>query len=131
MTQAADKRMRRQELAIAGLLTCATVELAAKHAGISLSTMNRLLADDGFQRAFRESKQAALQQAIARLTAISGQAVETLRDVMADPNAPASARVQASRVTLDMAIKSAEVEDLMARVQALEEALNKQSRGIA
>ena len=46
--------------------------------------------------------------------------METLRSVMQDAEAPASARVSAAKTVLETAIKAVELEDLEARIVALE-----------
>jgi len=46
--------------------------------------------------------------------------VETLRSVMQDKDAPASAKVSAAKAILETAIKAVELEDLEARIAALE-----------
>ncbi len=125
-----EKRDRRRELAVAALLECPTIHEAARASGVGLTTLYRWVREDAeFQSAYRAAKHAALQQAIGRLSAISGQAVETLRDVMADAEAQAGARVSAARAALDMAVKAAEVEELAARVAALEQLLTAQNTG--
>jgi hypothetical protein len=57
-----------------------------------------------------------------RLQSDATYAAKVLRDIAEDTEAPASARVSAARAILDSAIKAAEVEDLLPRLQALEEA---------
>ena len=50
----------------------------------------------------------------------TGEAVETLRSVMQDAEASASARVSAAKAILETAIKGIEIEDLEVRIAALE-----------
>jgi hypothetical protein len=61
-----------------------------------------------------------VQQAITQVQRATGEAVETLRSVMQDAEAPASARVSAAKAILETAIKAVEVEDIEARLTALE-----------
>lgn len=61
-----------------------------------------------------------VQQAIAQVQAATGEAVETLRKVMQDADASASAKVAAAKAILETAIKAVELEDLEARIVALE-----------
>jgi len=56
------------------------------------------------------------------------EAVETLRSVMADADAPASSRVAAARAMLDLGLKSVEIEDLVERVDALEKQIEMKGR---
>jgi hypothetical protein len=111
---------RKQEAAIIGLLLEPSFEKAAARAGISESTLWRWLRIPSFQAAYREAKAQAVGQAIACLQRASSEAVETLREVMQDTAAPATARVSAARTILELAIKGIEVEDILARLEALE-----------
>ena len=52
----------------------------------------------------------------------TGEAVETLRKVMQAADAPASARVSAAKTIFETAVKAVELEDLEARIVALETA---------
>jgi DNA-binding MurR/RpiR family transcriptional regulator len=115
-----EKLSRKQEVAIAALLTCPTLAEAAQRAGISEPTLGRWLRRDDFQTAYRQARREAVSQAIAHLQRVSGEAVETLRAIMADGKAPASARVTAARAVLEVAIKAVELEDLEARIADLE-----------
>jgi len=56
----------------------------------------------------------------------SGKAVETLRDVMNDKTAQASARVSAAKTVLDIAIKAREQLELSERLRLVEEQLKLQ-----
>ena len=69
---------------------------------------------------YREARRAVVQHAITRVQHATGEAVETLRAVMQDTTAPASAKVSAARAILETAVKAVELEDLEARMAALE-----------
>jgi len=71
-----------------------------------------------FKAAYR---QARFGQAIARLQQASGAAVSTMLKIMVDTTAPASTRVRAADSVLDHGAKAIEIEDLDARLTALEE----------
>jgi hypothetical protein len=75
-----------------------------------------------FQKAYREARRAAHNQSVARLQQATSAAVSTLLKVMVDPNTPASTKVRAADSVLDHSAKSIEIEDIEARVTALEEA---------
>jgi hypothetical protein len=61
-----------------------------------------------------------VQQAVVQVQHATGTAVHTLLTVMQDANAPASAKVSAAKTILETAIKAVELEDLEARIAALE-----------
>jgi len=113
---------RKQEEAIAALLSQRNVEEAARVAGIGARTLYRWLQDPNFKTAFRQARRDAFSQSIARLQQASGAAVSTLLKIMVDQSAPASTRVRAADSVLDHAAKAIEIEDIEARVSELERA---------
>jgi transposase-like protein len=108
------------EQAIAALLSHRNVEEAARAVGISANTLLRWIKDPEFDVACREARRTAFSQSIARLQDASGAAVTTVLKIMLDTNAPAGTRLRAAEVVLEQTTKAIEVEDLEARVAALE-----------
>jgi hypothetical protein len=92
-------------------------------ASISEPTLWRWLQREDFQTAYRQARREAVSQAVAYLQRVAGEAVDTLSTVMLDAQKPTSARVSAARAVLDLAIRGVEIEDLEARIQALEQCL--------
>jgi transposase-like protein len=115
-----EKLSHKQERAIAALLVASSVTAAAQQIGVNENTLLRWLKDAAFQSAYREARRAVVQQAITQVQRATGEAVETLRRVMQDAEAPASARVSAAKAILETAIKAIELEDLEQRIVALE-----------
>ena len=122
--QAAGTLSRKQEQVISALLTCPTLLAAAQQCGLAEVTLHRWLADPGFKTAYLEARREAVSHAIALLQRTSGAAVTALYAVLTEPKQPASARVSAAKVVLELAIKGVELEDLAARVEALEAKAN-------
>jgi hypothetical protein len=87
---------RKQEDAIAALLTHRNVEEAARAAGIGARTLLRWLKLPEFQNAYRQARREAFGQAVARLQQGTAAAATTLLKIMIDPCAPASVRVRAA-----------------------------------
>ena len=114
------KLTRKLEDAVAAMLTQRNIEEAARSVGISTATLMRWQKLPEFQEAFREGRRAAFGQCIARLQQASGVAVSVLLKVLADPATPASVRVRAVDSVLSHAAKGIEIEDIEARVAALE-----------
>jgi integrase len=110
----------RKEAAIIGLLLEPSFEKAAKRAGVSESTLWRWLRLPEFQEAYRSARRESVSQAIGALQRASSEAVEALRKIMKNTKAPATARVNAARSILEFAIKGMEIEDILARLEALE-----------
>ena len=116
-----EKLSLKQEALISALLTAPRLADAAQTAGIGEVTAWRWLKDATFQAAYRDARRAVVQHAITQVQQATGEAVETLRRVMQDPEAPASAKVSAAKNILDTAVKAVELEDLEARITALEQ----------
>ena len=114
---------RKQEAAIAAMLTQRNMEEAARAAGIGLTTLLRWSKLPEFEAAYREARRAAFGQSIARLQHASSAAVSTLLKVMVDPNSPASSRVRAADSVLDHTLKAIEIEDIEVRVSAIEQSM--------
>jgi hypothetical protein len=111
----------RHDRAIVALLGSPTVKGAAKQCRISESTILRWLRDDeDFINAYRGARRAVVQHATTSLQRACAMAVGTLESVASDPVAPAAARVSAAKAILETAIKAIEIDDLDARLSALE-----------
>jgi hypothetical protein len=117
-----EKRTRKQEQLIAALLSHPTIEAAAKSIGISDATAWRWMKTSEFQVAYREARREAMRQTTARLQEAAREAVDALREVQRTGESE-SARVSAARTILEQAIKAADLEEVQARLEALEKAL--------
>jgi transposase-like protein len=119
----ASKLGPKKEAAILALLSQRSVEEAARVTGLGPRTLHRWLRDPQFDAAYRDAKRAAFSQSIARLHQLASAAVTTLGKAMLDPNTPAATRVRAADRILDHTAKAIEIEDLEARLVALERAV--------
>ena len=113
---------RKQEEAIAALLTQRNIDEAAKAVGIATNTLLKWMKLPEFQTAYREARRAAFGQAVARLQQGTSAAATTLLKTMIDPATPASVRVRAAEAIFNHAAKAIEIEDIEARVAELERA---------
>jgi hypothetical protein len=111
---------RKQEEAIAALLTQRNIEEAAHSAGVGTRTLLRWLKVPEFQTAYRQARRDAFGQAVARLQQGTSAAATTLLKLLIEPNTPASVRVRAADSIFNHAAKAIEIEDLEARVADLE-----------
>jgi hypothetical protein len=116
---------RKQEAAIAALLTHRSVDEAAQAAGVGATTLGRWLKLPEFQAEYRKARRAAFGQAVARLKQGTSAAATTLLKTMIDPNTPASVRVRAAECVMSHAAKAIEIEDIEARVATLEQGAQK------
>jgi hypothetical protein len=110
-----------QHNAIDALLNESSIRKAAESCSIKERTLYNWLKVPAFADAYRAARREATSQAIARVQQYSGHAAGTLVALMATGNPPAVRLAAASKV-LDLAIKSVELDDLAARLEALEKA---------
>jgi len=122
MTGHGAKFGRKQEEAIAALLTHRNLEEAAAAVKISAKTLMRWMKEPEFDAAYRAARRTAFSQCIARLQQGSTAAVTTLLKVMVDPATPPSTKVRAADSVLAHSAKAIELEDIEARVAELERA---------
>jgi hypothetical protein len=113
---------RKQEEAIAALLTQRNIDEAAKAVGIAPNTLLKWMKLPEFQTAYREARRAAFSQSIARLQQGTSAAATTLIKLLLDPNTPASVRARVADSIFNHAAKAIEIEDIDARVAELERA---------
>ena|SRR5579863_2586138 len=111
---------RKQEEAIVALLNSRNIEDAARTIGVAPKTLLRWQKEPSFETALRLAKRAAFAQAIARLQQLSGAAVTTLGKVMVDPATPPATKARSAEVILNLSAKAIELEDIEARLSALE-----------
>ena len=122
MARSWSKFGRKQEEAIAALLSQRNVDEAARVVGVDPKTLLRWLKLPEFQTAYRQARREAFSQSIARLQQGCAAAATTLLKIMVDPNAPASTRVRAAECVMNHATKAIEIEDIEVRVTELEKA---------
>ena len=112
---------RLREKAITLLLSEKTIEAAAKKCGVTRRTLHRWLRDSEFQAALREAKADLLKTATRILTKNSAKAADVLAKIfLSTPKPNQSANVSAAIGTLRLALDSFTLEDLEARLAALE-----------
>ncbi len=111
-----------QERAIIALLNEQTISRAAAAAEVGQRTLYRWLRKPEFSRAYRQARREAFGQAIALTQRYAPLAVNTLAQVMMDDSAPTSSKVAAATTILRFGREGIELDDLAARLEALERA---------
>jgi len=124
------KLKRKQEAAILALLSHPTLDAAARAIGVVPNTLLRWQQDPEFDKAYRTARRAAFGQGTARLQQSASAAVSTVLKVMVDQHTQPSTKLRAADLVLTHGAKAIEIEDVEARVAALEQAAEvaKQSR---
>ena len=130
MAASVEKLGAKKEAAILALLTARSIEEAARAADVPMRSLYRWLKEPEFDAAYRRAKRMAFGQAVSRLQQGTGAAAAVMLKMMADPATPASTRLRAADCVFCHAKSAIEIEEIEARVAALEQAaeLSKQSR---
>jgi hypothetical protein len=101
----------------------ATVEHAARKAGITERTAFRRLAEPAFRTRLEELRREAIVRTSGMLTGAALGAVKTLVDLQQDVSVPAAVRRGAARDVLEMNVKYRDSAEIEQRVAALEDRL--------
>ena len=116
----AQKGRRSADDALLLALACgATVESAARSAGISQATAYRRLTEAAFRRRLQDLRADMVQRTAAALTAAASEAVRTLLALQKDDQ-PAPVRLGAAKAVLEIGTRLREAAELEARIAALE-----------
>ena len=93
------------EQIISALMTHSTVEAAADAVGMSRRAIYSRMKGRGFNLIFQQAREGIIQGATAALQAHISDAVQTIAEIMQDPENPASVRLQAAALILTQADK--------------------------
>ena len=115
----------RQLKAIEGLLSSTSIEGAARDSGLSSKTIRRYLSQPGFRALFRVELRERVHLATGRMQAGSAAAVECLLEIVQSTDEASAARTRAAIAILDLTRRWIQVEDIEARLVALETAYTK------
>lgn len=116
-----DRLTARQRAYVAAIAAGMTPLEAAAALGIGARTARRYGAEPMVRAAITAAQDDALAQVSARMNAGSNAALDVLHALMTDAAAPASVRLRAAQVWLDVAFRARELVDLVARVTDLEQ----------
>ena len=114
---------RRQEAAVAALLSSRTNEEAAREAGVTSRTLRRWMKRQDFRARLHEVRCESFARDYARLQQGSGAAVSTLLKTLVAPKTTEALRVSIAKFVLDSTQKSLEIQSINLRVSDLEMAL--------
>ena len=114
-----------EQVLLTALAFGASVENAARKAGIGERTAYRRLADPDFRARLSQARQEAVVRTAGMLTGAAVGSVKTLVDLQQDASVPAAVRRGAARDVLEMAVKYRESAEMEQRVAAVEDRLSR------
>lgn len=113
----------RQERFLNALLESNSIEEASEKANITRQTGHRYLKDPVFLENYRGLRRDAMQQVTTQLQQAAVEAVDVLKEVMNNKEAPAASRVSSAKNVLDVAYRAFELDDLAEEVEKIKEQL--------
>lgn len=122
-----EKLSRKQEQAIAALLSADTIKAAAASCGISEVSLWRWMQLPEFQAQYRQARRQVVERAVSELQAATGEAVETLRRNLHCENA--AVEIRAAQIIIEQAVKGIELIDLQERLDRLESIMESRNKG--
>lgn len=111
-----------KQKALKALLVAPTKAEAAKAAGIDPATLRRYFQDPEFVSELKKAFSNAIDEATSYAKLSLHPALATLRRIAEDKTAPVMAQVSASRSLLEYGQKLIETNDILLRLEALEDA---------
>jgi hypothetical protein len=109
---------RKQEQAIAALLSAQTIKAAAAECGVAEVTLWRWLQSDEFAAAYRTARRQVVEKAITEIQGAASKAVATL--IRNLDSTDGSVEVRAANSILDRAVRGVEIIELTERIEKLE-----------
>lgn len=117
----------KQQKALLALLTNPTKEKAAAAAGITSKTLRGYLADPEFQAEYRKAFAGMVEDATRQAQQAIAPALSTLREVVEDSGEGSQFRISAARSILEYSLKLTEQNDIPAKLQELEKAVERRT----
>jgi len=117
-------RRSADEALLVALACGATVDSAARAAGVAPRTVHRRLKDPEFQRRLQAMRGDMVERSTAMLTAAGMESVKTLL-ALQHPTIPPAVRLGAARAALEIGMRQREASELTARIAALEVQVNR------
>jgi len=116
---------KKNELIVAAVLGHRTLEGAARRLGLTYNGLWRAMQRPEVKEALVEARRAALDACLRALQAGLGEAVATLRKILADPKVSPGVRVRACGAVLDAGLRAITLDEIEKRLAALESARRK------
>lgn len=112
-----------QERALSALLSERTIQGASEASGVPYRTITRWMQQEAFSREYRARLDALVNDATSTLKKSLTGAVEVLREIAENSEAPPTSRISAARTLLDSGLRYIETLDIIQRLEAVEDAV--------
>lgn len=122
-------RQSKDEKIISALLSSPTIRAASTACGISESQIYARLRNADFKRKYDKARGELLDRNTAALQSHLGAAIETMGQICADTETAAQVRLNAADAIIRNSLKLTEQNDILQRLEKLEEAQDKTGGG--
>ncbi len=109
------------ERIISSLLSHDTRKAAAKSLGIKSETLANRMMSDSFREKYQAAKDELVKDVVTTVQSNTMKAVNTIFEIMENPGNLPQIRLKAAELIIGYSIKFTETEDLLKRVEELEE----------
>lgn len=117
-----EKLSRKREQAIVALIDHPTIPEAAKHCGVSESTLRRWMAEPSFKADLEDARKTIFDRAIELLRAGTIKAAQTLIEKCDSSND--SDAIRAARAVVELYTRAVQLHELDERLKAIEQKQN-------
>ena len=115
-----------QQRALNALLSSPSVEAAARRCGITSRQIWRYLTDETFKTELQQRRGEVLSASTTGLVSGMQLAAETLYALLEDAETPPTVRARVAQTVVELARKAVELDDVLARLEALEAQIKQQ-----
>ena len=115
------KKIVSDELVLTALLTCSTLDEAAKQCGLSPRQLFERRQNPAFMQQLKRAQAEALKKTTWFLQRSTGNAAAVLLEIAENRNEAAQVRVIAARAILEQAARFTEIIDFEERLEAIEQ----------
>ena len=114
---------RRDDMVLAALLSNPTIKAAAQACGISETQIRVRLRTPAFVDRYNEARREMLQQSVSYVNSIVSEAIEKMRTIMHDPDAPPQTQLNAADAIVRNCLKLTEEAAVLQDIAELKKAV--------
>lgn len=111
------------EILLEALLSTKSIKDASVKTGLTVQSVYNRLNNPVFRAKLQKHRTANFNVASNKLTTATGDAIETLIEIMNDYNVASAVRVKSAQALLDITLRVHEQVDILARVEEIENIL--------
>lgn len=116
----------REDILVQSFLVCPNIAEVSRKTGISRAAIYKAMEKDSFKEKLMKAKQEALQNAVSFLQGSLAECAATLMRIIKDDDTSPQTKVNACQVVMGQCKTWTDEIDVISRIAALEEAMNKE-----